>query len=141
VFRERFLSHIMDEDEMRGSGRTAFVGFLLLIAGTLNIIYAIGALSNAKVLIGDQRLLFTNLHAYGWVLIVLGVIQLTAGLSLLGGNTYGRVVGIIAATLGALESLAAIGEKNPWWQLALFGLYIYILHGLVVFGRERRRAT
>jgi uncharacterized membrane protein HdeD (DUF308 family) len=131
----------MDEDEMRGSGRTAFVGFLLLIAGTLNIIYAIGALSNAKVLIGDQRLLFTNLHAYGWVLIVLGVIQLTAGLSLLGGNTYGRVVGIIAATLGALESLAAIGEKNPWWQLALFGLYIYILHGLVVFGRERRRAT
>jgi uncharacterized membrane protein HdeD (DUF308 family) len=129
----------MDEDEMRGSGRTAFVGFLLLITGTLNIIYAIGALSNAKVLIGDQRLLFTNLHAYGWVLIVLGVIQLTAGLSLLGGNTYGRVVGIFAATLGALESLAAIGEKNPWWQLALFGLYIYILHGLVVFGRERRR--
>ena len=126
----------MEEDQMRGSGRTAFVGVLLLIAGTLNIIYAIGALSDANVLVGDQRLLFTNLHAYGWVLIVLGVIQLTAGLSLLGGNTYGRVIGIIAATLGALEALAAIGEKNPWSSLGLFALYIYILHGLIVFGRD-----
>ena len=121
---------------MRGSGRTAFVGVLLLIAGTLNIIYAIGALSDANVLVGDQRLLFTNLHAYGWVLIVLGVIQLTAGLSLLGGNTYGRVIGIIAATLGALEALAAIGDKNPWSSLGLFALYIYILHGLIVFGQD-----
>lgn len=126
---------------MRGSGRTAFVGVLLLITGTLNIIYAIGALSNATVLVGDQRLLFTNLHAFGWVLVVLGVIQLTAGLSLLGGNTYGRVVGIIAASLGALEALAAIGNKNPWWQLGLFALYIYILHGLVVFGRDMKESS
>lgn len=126
----------MEEDQMRGSGRTAFVGVLLLIAGTLNIIYAIGALSDANVLVGDQRLVFTNLHAYGSVLIVLGVIQLTAGLSLLGGNTYGRVIGIIAASLGALEALAAIGDKNPWWSLGLFALYIYILHGLIVFGQD-----
>jgi uncharacterized membrane protein HdeD (DUF308 family) len=131
----------MEEEQMRGSGRTAFVGVLLLITGTLNIIYAIGALSNATVLVGDQRLLFTNLHAFGWVLVVLGVIQLTAGLSLLGGNTYGRVVGIIAASLGALEALAAIGNKNPWWQLGLFALYIYILHGLVVFGRDMKESS
>ena len=121
---------------MRGSGRTAFVGVLFLIAGTLNIIYAIGALSDADVLVGDQRLLFTNLHLYGWVLVVLGVIQLTAGLSLLGGNTYGRVIGSIVAIIGAVEALAAIGDRNPWWSLGLFALYIYILHGLIIFGRD-----
>ena len=35
----------------------------------------------------------------GWVLIVLGVIQVTEGFSLLAGNTYGRVIGITAGSL------------------------------------------
>jgi hypothetical protein len=123
---------------MRGSGRAAFVAALLLIVGTLNIIYGIGSVGDATALVGDQRLVFTSLHTYGWVLIILGVIQLTAGLSLLGGNTYGRVLGIIAASLGALNALAAIGGRNPWWSLGVFALCIYILHGLIIFGRDER---
>jgi hypothetical protein len=121
---------------MRGSGRAGFVGILLLIVGTLNIIYGIGSLNDAKVLVGDQRLIFTSLHGYGWSLIILGVIQLTGGISLLNGNAYGRIVGIIGATLGALDSLVAIGGRNPWWSLGAFALCVYILHGLVIYGQD-----
>ena len=121
---------------MRGSARAAFVAALLLIVGVLNIIYGIGSISDAHAVVGDQRLVFTNLHAYGWALVVIGVIQLTAGLSLLGGNTYGRVLGIFAASIGAINSLAAIGGRNPWWSLGAFALCIYILHGLILFGRD-----
>ena len=32
---------------MKGTGRAVFVAVLLLIAGTLNVIYGIGAVSNA----------------------------------------------------------------------------------------------
>ena len=85
---------------MRGTGRAAFTAFLLLFVGTLNIFYGIGALANAHIYVGETRLVFDNLHTYGWVLLILAVIQLTAGLSLLAGNTYGRVIGIIAASLG-----------------------------------------
>jgi len=123
---------------MRGSGRAAFVAALLLIVGTLNIIYGIASVGDATAVVGDQRLVFTNLHTYGWVLIILGVIQLTAGLSLLGGNTYGRVLGIVAASLGALNALASIGGRNPWWSLGVFALCIYILHGLIIFGRDEK---
>jgi hypothetical protein len=121
---------------MRGSARATFVAALLLIVGALNIIYGIGSISDANALVGDTRLVFTNLHTYGWVLIILGVIQLTGGLSLIGGNAYGRVLGIIGAGLGALDALAAIGGKNPWWSLGVFALCIYILHGLIIFGRD-----
>ena len=75
---------------MRGTGRAAFTAFLLLFVGTLNIFYGIGALGNAHVYVGETRLVFSNLHTYGWVLIILGVIQLTGGLSLFAGNAYGR---------------------------------------------------
>ena len=125
---------------MRGSARAAFVAALLLIVGTLNIIYGIGSIGDAKALVGDQRLVFTNLHTYGWVLVILGVIQLLGGLSLLGGNAFGRVLGIFGAGLGALNALGAIGGRNPWWSLGVFALCIYILHGLIIFGRDVKAA-
>jgi hypothetical protein len=123
---------------MRGTGRVAFAGALLLIVGTLNIIYGIGALSDATVLVGEKRLIFSNLHTYGWVLLILGVIQLTGGVSLLGGNTYGRVIGIVAASLGAIESLVSIGGSYPWWSLGVFALCVYVLHGLIMFDQDVR---
>ena len=72
---------------MRGAGRAMFAAILLLIAGTLNIIYGIGALDSANIFVNDTRYIFTNLNTMGWVLIVLGVIQLTGGFSLLAGKT------------------------------------------------------
>jgi hypothetical protein len=123
---------------VRGAGRVVFVAILLLFVGTINIIYGIGALGDANVFVNDQRLVFDNLNTYGWVLIILGVIQLTAGFSLFGGGTYGRVIGIIAASIGAIEALISVGGAYPWWSLGVFALCLYILHGLIVFGEEER---
>ncbi len=123
---------------MRGAGRAAFAAVLLLIAGTLNIIYGIGALDNANIFVNDTRYIFTNLNTMGWVLIVLGVIQLTGGFSLLSGSTYGRVIGIIGASLGAIGALLSIGGSDPWWSLAIFALCVYIIHGILVVGEDER---
>src|SRR5688500_8841139 len=123
---------------MRGAGRATFAAVLLLIAGTLNIIYGIGALDKANIFTNDTRYIFSNLNTMGWVLIVLGVIQLTGGFSLLSGNTYGRVIGLIGASLGAIGALFSIGGNNPWWSLAVFALCIYIIQGLAVLGEDER---
>ena len=123
---------------MRGAGRAIFAAVLLLIAGTLNIIYGIGALDKANIFTNDTRYIFTNLNTMGWVLIVLGVIQLTGGFSLLAGNTYGRVIGIVGAGLGAIGALLSVGGANPWWSLAVFALCVYILQGILVLGDDER---
>ena len=125
---------------MRGSGRAVFAATLLLIVGTLNILYGIGALDDANIFVNDQRFILTNLNTLGWVLIILGVIQLTGGFSLIAGNTYGRVIGIIAGSLGAIANLLAIGGAYPWWSLALFALCIYVVHGLIVYGDDETAA-
>ena len=125
---------------MRGTGRAVFIASLLLFVGTLNLFYGIGALGDAHIYVGETRLIFNNLHTYGWVLIILGVIQLTGGLSLFAGNTYGRVIGIIAAAIGALANLTAIGGPDPWWRLAAFALCVYVLYGLIVFGQDVKEA-
>ncbi len=123
---------------MRGAGRATFAAVLLLIAGTLNIIYGIGALDSANIFANDTRYIFSDLNTMGWILIVLGVIQLTGGFSLLAGNTYGRVIGFVGAGLGAIAALLSIGGANPWWSLAIFVLCIYVIHGILVFGEDER---
>ena len=125
---------------MRGAGRAAFAAVLLLIVGTINIIYGIGALDDANIFVNDTRFILDDLNTLGWVLIILGVIQLTGGFSLLAGNTYGRVIGIAAGTLGAIGALLSIGGSYPWWSLGVFALCVYIVHGLIVFGEDERAA-
>jgi hypothetical protein len=120
---------------MKGVGRAVFVAVLFLIIGVLNIIYGIAAIGNAHFFNGTQYV-FSSLHTWGWITVIVGVIQLTAGFSLFGGGAYGRIIGIIAATIGAFESLLSIGGTHPWWSLAIFALCVYILHGLIIYGEE-----
>jgi hypothetical protein len=123
---------------MRGAGRAMFAALLLLLVGVINIIYGIGALDDANIFVNDARFILDDLNRLGWVLIILGVIQLTGGFSLLAGNTYGRVIGIAAGSLGAIGALLSIGGNNPWWSLAVFALCIYVVHGLIVLGEDDR---
>ena len=125
---------------MRGAGRVVFAAILLIIVGILNILYGFGALDDANIFVGDTRYILDNLNTLGWVLIILGVIQLTGGFSLLAGNAYGRVIGIIGSSLGAIGALLSIGGAYPWWSLAIFALCVYVLHGLIVFGEDERAA-
>jgi hypothetical protein len=120
---------------MRGLGRALFVAILLVVAGTLNIIYGIAAVGNAHFFDNTQYL-FSSLHTWGWITIIVGVIELGAGFSLMTGGAFGRVIGIIAASIGALESLLSIGGAHPWWSLGIFALCVWVLHGLIVYGDE-----
>ena len=123
---------------MRGTGRAMLAAVLLMIVGTLNIIYGIGALDGANIFVNDKRFILTDLNTMGWVLIVLGIIQLAGGLSLAAGNTYGRVIGIIGGSLGAIGALLSIGGAYPWWSLAIFFLCVYIVHGIFIYGEDDR---
>src|SRR5262245_54704369 len=126
---------------MRGAGRVVFVAILLLVVGTLNILYGIGAVADANWYVNDTRYILTNLHTLGWVLVILGVIQLTGGFSLMAGNTYGRVIGIIGGSIGAIGALLSMGQtQNPFWELAIFGLCCWIVYGIIVFGEEETAA-
>ena len=123
---------------MRGTGRAVFAATLLLILGTLNVIYGIGALGDANIFTSGQRYILSNLNTLGWVLVVLGVIQLTAGFSLFAGNAYGRVLAIVGAGLGAIGALLSISGDNPWWSFGVFLLCLYVMHGIFIYGEDER---
>jgi hypothetical protein len=124
---------------VRGVGRAIFAAILLCVAGTLNIIYGIAAISDANFYSNNTQYVFSSLHTWGWITLILGVIQLTAGFSLFGGGTYGRVIGIAAASIGAVGALLSVGGRYPFWSLGIFALCVIVIHGLVVYGEPETR--
>lgn len=121
--------------EVRGEGRATFAAVLLIIAGVLNVIYGIAAVSEAHFFTDSgATFVFSSLNTWGWITVILGVIELTGGISLISGNTYGRIIGIIAASLGAIGSLLAVAGAYPFWSLGVFALCVIVLHGLIVYG-------
>ena len=128
--------------EVRGVGRAMFAAILLMIAGTLNIIYGIAAISDAHFYTSTgTHYVFSSLHTWGWITVILGVIQLTAGFSLVGGGAYGRVIGIAAASIGAIGALLSVGGAYPFWSLGIFALCVIVIHGLVVYGEPERTSA
>jgi hypothetical protein len=118
-----------------------FVAILLLIAGTLNIIYGIAAIADANFWVGENHFVLGNLHTWGWVTLLIGVLEIVGGLSLFVGGTFGRVIGIVGASLGALAALLAVGGAYPFWALGVFALCVICIHGLVVYGEPLEEET
>ena len=126
-------------DAPRGEGRAIFAAVLLTMGGVLNIIWGIAAIGNSKFFVHDTKYVFSGLHTWGWITLVLGIIQLTAGVSLFGGGTYGRVIGITVASIGAIGALLAVGGAFPFWSLGIFALCVIVIHGLLVYGEPDTR--
>jgi hypothetical protein len=119
---------------LRGVGSALFAGILMMIAGTLDIIYGIAAVSNSHFFVEDTHFVFSSLNTWGWISIILGTILVIAAFSLFAGGAFGRVVGIIAASIAAIGALLNIGGPHPWWSLGIFAICLIVIHGLAVLG-------
>jgi hypothetical protein len=96
------------------------------------------AVGNSHFYANNTHYVFSSLHTWGWITIVLGVIELIAGFSLFGDEAFGRVIGIIAASLGAIGALLSVGGAYPFWSLGIFALCVICIHGLVVYGEPEQ---
>lgn len=117
------------EREPTLSGWWVFAGVLLLVAGVLNIIWGIAAIGDSKFFTDAGTFIISGLNTWGWILLILGVLELIAAFSLFSGGEFGRWFGIVIASLNAIGALLSI-PAYPFWSLALFALAIIIVYKL-----------
>jgi hypothetical protein len=116
-------------DESLISGWWVFAGVLLLVTGVLNIVYGIAAIGDSKFFTEDVTYIISGLHTWGWVMLIIGVLEIIAAFSLFSGGEYGRWFGIIVGSLNAIAALLSI-PAYPFWSLAIFALSIIIVYKL-----------
>jgi hypothetical protein len=117
-------------DESLISGWWVFAGVLLLIAGVLNIIYGIAAIGDSKFFTEHGQYIISGLHTWGWIILILGVLELIAAFSLWSGGEFGRWFGIFVASLNAIGALMSI-PGSPFWALAVFALSLIVIYKLI----------
>jgi hypothetical protein len=124
-------------DDEQGAGWIVFAGVMIGIAGILNVIYGIAAIGNSKFFVHDTAYVFNDLNTWGWVLVVVGALEILAAFSIWRGGTYGRIVGVIIAALSAIAALLSI-PAYPFWALTIFAIDVLVIYGLVTYGGDRR---
>jgi uncharacterized membrane protein (DUF2068 family) len=69
------------------------------------VIWGIAATDSANFFVEDERFIFSDLNTWGWIILIVGVIQVVAAFSIWAGGQFGRWIGIIAASVSAIGAL------------------------------------
>ena len=115
------------------TGFAMFAGVLMIIAGLWAIILGISAILNDKVFVTTQGYLYEfDITGWGWVHLILGVLVGGAGIGIIRGATWGRVVGIAVAGLSLLANFLFI-PHYPVWSILIIALDVLIIWALVTY--------
>ena len=86
--------------EGRGYGLIFFAAILLLVISFFNLIYGIAAIAHSHVFVANAHFVFANQRAWGWITLIIAVLQLAAAGGILAGNQLARwfAVAVLALT-------------------------------------------
>jgi hypothetical protein len=120
-----------------GSGWVLFAGIMILTVAVLNIIWGIAAIGNSSFFVQDTRYILSELNTWGWIVLIIGALQLAAAFSIWAGGTFGRWFGIAVASVNAIAALLSV-PAYPVWALVIVALDVLAIYGLAVYGGDRR---
>jgi hypothetical protein len=122
-------------------GLSLFAGIMMMITGLFNAMEGVVALAQNEVFAITPRYIFAiDLTTWGWIHIILGIVVVAAGVGVVTGQLWGRVVGIGIATLTMLANFAFI-PYYPIWSLLIIALNIFVIWALCVYDRDAATAA
>jgi hypothetical protein len=114
------------------SGWRTFAGVAFYLVGGFNIVGGLAALFKDEVfVVGDDGLLVADYTAWGWFLLIVGLLQLATGIGIFKGRGWGRLLGVILAALSAMLHIAFL-VAFPAFGLATIALAVLVIYGLIV---------
>jgi hypothetical protein len=127
------------ETERSGwTGWITFAGVMLIIGGSLGLIFGIIAAVN------DNWVVFTNrgqvsldLSTWGWVHIIVGAIVVLAGFGVFTGNILARIVGVAVAVVSLIANFLWL-PVYPVWAIIIITIDVLVIWALTAHGGEMR---
>jgi len=120
-------------------GWVVFAAVILIMVGVFDIIAGLIAIFDDKWLAGTPGGLFVwDSTAWGWSTVILGMGSLVAAFAILKGKVWGRTIGVILATLNAINQLSTM-RAYPVWSLIVIMLDVFVIYALTVHGGELKQ--
>ena len=109
-----------------GQGLLTFAAVYLFIAGGMNVLWGAAALAN-KANFRESGLVWSNLDTWGWIAIVVGVLQVVAAFMTQRRTFAGQWLAGVIATLAIFVNFLSLGAYPVWSIIAL------VANGLVIW--------
>jgi hypothetical protein len=126
--------------EGHGSGLVLFASVLLVILACFNLIYGIAAIANSHVFVANAHYVFGDLRTWGWITLIIGLLQLLAAAGVLAGNQLARWFAVAVLGLNAIDQMFFI-PAYPFWSLMIIAVDVVALYGLCAYGSRENLAA
>ena len=122
--------------EGQGYGLVLFASVLMVIIGCFNLIYGIAAIANSHVFTANAHYVFGSLRTWGWITLIIAVLQLLAAAGVLAGNQLARWFAVVVLGLNAIDMMFFI-PAYPFWALMIIAVDVVALYGLCAYGSRQ----
>ncbi|NMH96990.1 DUF7144 family membrane protein [Pseudonocardia acidicola] len=118
-------------------GWAVFAAVLMILMGVFHAIAGLVALFNQTyyVVPAANMVVTVSYTGWGWVHLIGGIVIFLAGVALLAGQTWARVVAIVLAGLSAIVNVAFL-TAWPVWSVIVIALDVMVIYALTVHGKE-----
>ncbi|TCO47376.1 DUF7144 family membrane protein [Actinocrispum wychmicini] len=118
------------------SGWIWFAAILMILTGVFNAVEGLVALLNRAFYVSNgEHLVLFDLTAWGWLHLVMGGLIGLAGIALLSGAIWARVIAASLAAVNAVAQLAFI-SAYPIWSTIVIALCVLIIWAVIVHGDD-----
>jgi len=127
------------EERRGGAGAFAgavLAGVLMILTGVYAFLAGLAMVLRAPFFVYHGGYLYVwSTHGWGWLELILGAVVAAAGVCVLLGMVWARVVGVVLATLSAVASFMVL-PFYPIWSIILIAIDVFIIWSLVAYGRR-----
>jgi hypothetical protein len=118
------------------TGFAMFAGVLMIVVGVWSVLAGLAAILNDNLYINTPEYVYSfDLTGWGWAHLILGALVALAGVGVLQGATWARVVGVTVAVLSLFANFAFI-PYFPIWSILIIALDVIVIWALVTYRPE-----
>jgi magnesium-transporting ATPase (P-type) len=120
-----------------GKGWILFAGTMIAVAGVINLIYGIAAISNATFYDHGLKFVIADLKTWGWIMTIVAVAQIAVSYGIFTEREWGRWGGIGVAGINMIVEFLAV-SSHPVLAIMLFFVDVIVIWGLIMYGGRDR---
>jgi hypothetical protein len=122
------------------TGWITFAAVMMILAGSLNLLYGIiAAVNDEWVVFTNRANVYLDISEWGWVHIIVGAVVLISGLGLFSGNILARTIAVVVASISLLVNFFFI-PVYPLWAITVIVIDLLVIWAVTAHGREMREA-
>jgi len=122
------------------TGFTVLAGMLMILGGLWGFFEGLVAIIHQSFYITQHNYTYQfNVHGWGWIHLILGVVIAAAGVCVLLGQTWAKLLGIVLAVFSGIAEFLFI-PYYPIWSIIVITMDVFIIWALASSITRRHQA-